>query len=88
MSEDLSQQAVEAKEAGIKEILKLLTNPEDLARMHELRTDYHNKLRACRQGISSVVQTQVEATRQGVALLDKGHRSVIKLRSSLDRINA
>ena len=88
MSVDLSQQASEAKELGIKEILKLLQTPEDLQRLHELRIDYGNKLKASQQGISSVVQTQVEATRQGVGLLDKGHRSVLKLRSCLDRINA
>jgi exocyst complex component 3 len=49
--------------------------------------DYQNKLKANKAGISSVVQTQVEATRQGVNLLDKAHRSILKLRSSLDRIN-
>ena len=85
---DLSHQAIEAKEQGIKEILKLLQTPDDLARLHELRTDYHNKLRASKQGVSSVVQTQVEATRQGVSLLEKAHRSVLKLRSSLDQITA
>lgn len=72
---DLSQQALEAKEQGIAEVLRLLSSPEDLKRLHELTVDYQNKLRANQQGISSVVQTQMEATRQGMGLLDKAHRS-------------
>ncbi|GAX84704.1 hypothetical protein CEUSTIGMA_g12126.t1 [Chlamydomonas eustigma] len=84
---DLSHQALEAKELGVSEVLKLLQKPEDLNRLHELTVDYQNKLKANKAGISSVVQTQVEATRQGVNLLDKAHRSILKLRSSLDRIN-
>jgi exocyst complex component 3 len=85
---DLSHQALEAKEQGINEVLRLLQQPEDLARLHELTVDYQNKLRANKAGISSVVQTQVEATRQGVGLLDKAHRCILKLRGSLDRINS
>lgn len=80
-------QAFEAKEAGIIEVLKLLQHPEDLSRLHELRADYTNKLRANKAGISSVVQSQVEAIRQGTNLVEKAYRSILKLRAALARIN-
>jgi hypothetical protein len=33
---DLSNQALEAKEQGVNEVLKLLQKPDDLNRLHEL----------------------------------------------------
>lgn len=87
MAVDLTNQASEAREQGLAEVFKLLSNPDDLSRLSEIRTDFHNKFKASKTGISSVVQSQIEATRLGVGLLDKAHRTVVKLCSNLDKIN-
>lgn len=36
-------QAKDAHAAGVSEIVALLQRPEDLARLPDLRADYHNK---------------------------------------------
>lgn len=81
-------QADEAREQGIEEVLKLLQLPDDLSRLPGLRTDYQNKYKATKAGISSVIQSQVEAIRWGVDLLERSHECIVKLRSKLDNINA
>lgn len=85
MAVDLSQQAVDAKEGGIAEVVKLLQQPEDLNRLPDLLLEYENKLRANKSTLSSVVQSQVEAARHGLELLDKSHRHIVKLRSCLEK---
>mmetsp|Transcript_30706 Transcript_30706/g.68015 ORF Transcript_30706/g.68015 Transcript_30706/m.68015 type:complete len:793 (+) Transcript_30706:137-2515(+) len=85
---DISSQAVEAKEQGIQEVLKLLQQPEDLARLSEIRHDYANKLKANRAAMSSVIQSQVDATRHGMDLLERSHKYAEKLRGSLHKIHA
>ena len=69
-------------------MLRLLQHPEDLSKLNEIHADYTKKLKASRTLVGGVVQQQVEGIRQGVDLVEMSHRSILKLRASLDRINA
>eukprot|EP00798_Chlamydomonas_sp_ICE-L_P031950 gene31949-33734_t len=73
-------QAQEARESGTQEVLKLLQQPEDLNRLQELRVEYDNKARIASGALSSIVQSQVEATRNGLELLERSQRHVMKLK--------
>ena len=80
-------QALAAQQAGRDEVVRLLQQPEDLARLPELLAEYESRLKTSKAAVSSLVQSQVEAARRGIELLDKSHRHVLKLRSCMDRIN-
>jgi len=67
--------------------VKLLQQPEDLAKLPELLLEYENRLNANNAAVSSLVQSQVEAARRGLELLDKSHRHVLKLRTCMDKIH-
>jgi exocyst complex component 3 len=84
---DLAEQAEEARQDGLMEVIKLLQSPEDLNRLHELRTDFSNKHKANKAGVSGVMQSQVEAIRMGVNLLDKAHRCIMRIGCNLEKIN-
>lgn len=52
-------QAVDAQEAGIAEVVALLQQPEDLARLPDLLLEYEGKRAANKAALSAVVQSQV-----------------------------
>ncbi len=79
-------QALAAREEGLAEVYRLLQQPEDLERLPDLIHEYENKVKANKQGLSALMQSQVEAVRAGLELLDKSHRHVLKLRACLDSI--
>lgn len=83
---DISELVVGAREAGIAEVVRLLQHHEDLEKLPELLVQYENKLNANKSAVSSLVQSQVEAARRGLELLDRSHRHVLKLRACMDQI--
>ena len=87
MSVDLAMQAAQARDEGIAEIAKLLQQPEDLAKLPDLLVEYTSKVKANAATISSLVQSQVEASRRGLDLVDRSNRHVLKLRGCLDKIH-
>ncbi|WIA31171.1 hypothetical protein OEZ86_001178 [Tetradesmus obliquus] len=98
---DLDQQGQEARDAGVSDVCRLLAAPEDLARLHQLRTEVSSKLASSRstlssttaaqvdaaRTLSSTTAAQVDAARYGLQLLDKSHRHIAKLRLCIDRID-
>ncbi len=53
------QQALEAKEAGIADVVRLLQQPEDLARLPQLRAEYDQRHRSNKAQLSATVQVGV-----------------------------
>lgn len=86
-SVNISEQAVEAREQGLLEVVRLLQQPEDLARLAALRAEYDQRHRHHKQQLSGTIQAQVEAARFGLELLDKSHRNIARLRAVIDRID-
>lgn len=84
---DIAQQALAAKEHGINEVVRLLQHPEDLSRLPDIRLEFENRARVAKTSLSSMVQSQVEATRLGMELLDRSHRHILKLQAALDQID-
>lgn len=80
-------QAVEAREAGINDVQRLLSAPEDLQRLEQLRAEIASKLSSARSALSSSAAAQIEAAKYGLQLLDKSHRHIAKLRVCIDRID-
>ena len=68
-------------------MVRLLQHPEDLSRLSDIRTEYENRARVAKSSLSSMVQSQVEATRLGMELLDRSHRHILKLQAALDQID-
>lgn len=84
---ELAEQASEAKEEGIAEVLRLLQHPQDLSRLADITAEFESRHRAAKAGLSAMVQTQIESTRLGMELLERSHRHVLKLTAALDRID-
>eukprot|EP00198_Chlamydomonas_reinhardtii_P014261 XP_001703598.1 component of the exocyst complex [Chlamydomonas reinhardtii] len=84
---DLAEQALSAKEQGLIEVIKLLQHPEDLSRLADITTEYESRHRSAKATLSAMVQSQVEATRLGMDLLERAHRHITKLQAALDRID-
>ncbi|EFJ41029.1 hypothetical protein VOLCADRAFT_119802, partial [Volvox carteri f. nagariensis] len=84
---DLAEQALSAKEQGIAEILRLLQHPEDLSRLADITAEYESRHRTAKATLSAMVQSQVEATRMGMDLLERAHRHIVKLQAALERID-
>ncbi|GLC43723.1 hypothetical protein PLESTM_001508500 [Pleodorina starrii] len=84
---DLAEQALAAKEQGIVEILRLLQHPDDLGRLADITAEYESRHRSAKATLSAMVQSQVEATRLGMDLLDRAHRHILKLQGALERID-
>lgn len=80
-------QALEAREAGIADVQRLLAAPEDLQRLEQLRAEVASKLSSARSALSSSAAAQVEAAKYGLQLLDKSHRHIAKLRLCIDKID-
>lgn len=83
----IDQQALESKDAGVQDVVRLLQQPEDLGRLFQLRAEYDSKYRSNKVQLTATVQSQVEAARYGLELLDKSHRHIAKLRVCIDKID-
>lgn len=66
---------------------RLLSAPEDLQRLEQLRAEIASKLSSARSALSSSAAAQIEAAKYGLQLLDKSHRHIAKLRVCIDRID-
>eukprot|EP00879_Flechtneria_rotunda_P016718 GHRR01017495.1.p1 GENE.GHRR01017495.1~~GHRR01017495.1.p1 ORF type:complete len:522 (+),score=162.17 GHRR01017495.1:359-1924(+) len=86
-AESIGQQALEAKEAGLADVARLLASPDDLARLVQLRAEVSSKLTSARSTLSSGAAAQIEAAKYGLQLLDKSHRHIAKLRQCIDKID-
>ncbi|GFR49228.1 hypothetical protein Agub_g11227 [Astrephomene gubernaculifera] len=84
---DLAEQALQAKEQGINEILRLLQRPEDLSRLADITAEYESRHRSAKATLSAMVQSQVESIRQGMDLLERARRHITKLQAALDKID-
>ncbi|KAG2492926.1 hypothetical protein HYH03_008836 [Edaphochlamys debaryana] len=84
---DLAEQALQAKEQGVVEILRLLQRPEDLARLADITAEYESRQKSAKATLSAMVQTQVESTSSGMDLLEKARRHIAKLQAALDKID-
>eukprot|EP00878_Enallax_costatus_P014740 GHUV01015423.1.p1 GENE.GHUV01015423.1~~GHUV01015423.1.p1 ORF type:complete len:364 (+),score=71.44 GHUV01015423.1:323-1414(+) len=84
---NISQQALEAREAGIADVQRLLAAPEDLQRLEHLRAEVASKLSSARSALSSSTAAQIDAAKYGLQLLDKSHRHIAKLRLCIDKID-
>lgn len=82
-----SQAVLEARSAAIEEVSKLLQAPEDLARVAALRAEYESKRASQKAQLTSLVQSHVEATRSGMEVLERGQKSVLKLRAAFEQID-
>jgi hypothetical protein len=56
-------QAAAAKAAGLAEACRLLQQPEDLARLHDLASEYTNKLKASKAALSALIASQASTQR-------------------------
>ncbi|KAI8463893.1 MAG: component of the exocyst complex [Monoraphidium minutum] len=84
---DIGLMALEAAEAGVGEVVRLLQTPEDLARLSQLRSDTEGRARANQAALGTALGAQVDAARYGLELLDKSHRHIAKLRTCIDDID-
>lgn len=82
-----SQAVLEARSAAIEEVSKLLQAPEDLARVPALRAEYESKRATQKAQLTSLVQSHVEATRSGMEVLERGQKSVLKLKAAFEQID-
>lgn len=80
-------QALEAREAGIADVQRLLAAQDDLQRLEQLRAEVSSKLSSARSALSSSTAAQIDAAKYGLQLLDKSHRHIAKLRLCIDKID-
>lgn len=82
-----SQLVLEAREAAIDEICRLLQDPEDLSRLPTLMAEYESKQTLHKAQLTGLVQSNVEATKSGIEVLGKGQKLVLKLRAGFEQID-
>eukprot|EP00803_Ostreobium_quekettii_P001056 evm.model.scf_1694.2 EVM.evm.TU.scf_1694.2 scf_1694:3751-7084(+) len=85
--ESASGLALEAREAAIQEVSRLLQHPEDLSRLPALRAEYRQKQAANKAQFTALVQSYVQATRSGIEVLDRSQGSVAKLKEQFEEID-
>eukprot|EP00245_Coleochaete_scutata_P006821 TRINITY_DN21604_c0_g1_i1.p1 TRINITY_DN21604_c0_g1~~TRINITY_DN21604_c0_g1_i1.p1 ORF type:complete len:745 (-),score=193.89 TRINITY_DN21604_c0_g1_i1:256-2490(-) len=79
--------AIEAKEAAVREVAKLLPLPDNLSNISVLRGEYLQRQQANDAQLSTSVMTQVEQARDGIKALDESQISIANLKSNFDLIN-
>jgi hypothetical protein len=88
MSTTLKEQEQSAAEQGIADVVALLQQPEDLARLPALVRDHEARRRAARSAVAAAAQARVDALGLGMGLLAKSHRHIARLRGVLSRIDS
>lgn len=73
---------IEAREAAVREVSKLLPLPESLASIASLRTEYASRLQVQDAQLSGGVMAQVEHARTGIQALGAAEKGVAQLRES------
>ncbi|KAJ4705272.1 Exocyst complex component SEC6 [Melia azedarach] len=79
MSEDLG---VEAKEAAVREVAKLLTLPEQLLFIGDLKADYIARQQANDAQLSTMVAEQIEQAQSGLKSLALSEKTINQLRNN------
>ncbi|KAJ4701194.1 Exocyst complex component SEC6 [Melia azedarach] len=79
MSEDLG---VEAKEAAVREVAKLLTLPEQLLFIGDLKADYIARQQANDGQLSTMVAEQIEQAQAGLKSLTLSEKTINQLRDN------
>ncbi|KAI3930703.1 hypothetical protein MKX01_037149 [Papaver californicum] len=83
MVEDLG---IEAKEAAVREVAKLLPLPELLASISSLKSDYITRQQANDVQLSTMVAEQVEQARAGLEALSLSQKTINNLRENFVNI--
>ncbi|GAB2297283.1 SNARE-binding exocyst subunit S6 [Dionaea muscipula] len=79
MVEDL---AVEAKEAAVREVAKLLPLPELLQSISSIKADYISRQQANDAQLSTMVAEQVEQAQAGLDSLSLSQKTITQLRDN------
>eukprot|EP00249_Psilotum_nudum_P022154 c28394_g1_i1 orf=59-2332(+) len=79
MMQDLG---IEAKEAAVREVAKLLPLPDSLANIASTRADYLQRQQANDAQLSTSVMTQVEQARAGIDALCASQKTIAQLREN------
>ncbi|XP_031260375.1 exocyst complex component SEC6 [Pistacia vera] len=79
MSEDLG---VEAKEAAVREVAKLLTLPELLQSITDMKADYIARQQANDAQLSTMVADQIEQAQSGLESLALSEKAITQLREN------
>ncbi|KAL2930828.1 Exocyst complex component SEC6 [Bienertia sinuspersici] len=79
MAEDLG---VEAREAAVREVAKLLPSPELLQSISSIKADYISRQQANDAQLSTMVAEQVEQAQSGLKSLSMSERTVNQLRGN------
>ncbi|KAI3978457.1 hypothetical protein MKX01_015632 [Papaver californicum] len=83
MVEDLG---IEAKEAAVREVAKLLPLPELLASISSIKSDYITRQQANDSQLSTMVAEQVEQARAGLEALSLSQKTINNLRENFVNI--
>ncbi|KAH7293859.1 hypothetical protein KP509_28G045700 [Ceratopteris richardii] len=78
---------VEAREAAVREVAKLLPSPSSLASISALRADYAQRLQANDAQLSTSVINQVEQARSGIDALNDSQITITQLRDNFALID-
>eukprot|EP01018_Ginkgo_biloba_P039554 Gb_09867 [translate_table: standard] len=73
---------VEAKEAAVREVAKLLPLPESLASIASIQADYALRQQANDAQLSTTVMTQVEQAQAGIEALSASQKTIQQLREN------
>ncbi|KAL3701708.1 hypothetical protein R1sor_019730 [Riccia sorocarpa] len=80
---------IEAKEAAVREVAKLLPLPDSLANINSIRSDYALRQQHNDSQLSTSVMTQVEHARAGIDVLSAAEATIANLRQNfvlIDRL--
>jgi exocyst complex component 3 len=78
---------IEAKEAAVREVAKLLPLPESLASITTIRADYALRQQHNDAQLSTSVMTQVEQARTGIDALQDSQMRINDLRENFELID-
>ncbi|KAJ7285414.1 hypothetical protein O6H91_Y335000 [Diphasiastrum complanatum] len=78
----LQDLGVEAKEAAVREVAKLLPLPDSLASIATIRADYASRQQANDGQLSTILMTQVEKAKSGIDALGKSQFTIAQLREN------
>ncbi|KAL2649958.1 hypothetical protein R1flu_018086 [Riccia fluitans] len=73
---------IEAKEAAVREVAKLLPLPDSLANINSIRSDYALRQQHNDAQLSTSVMTQVEHARAGIDVLSAAEATIANLRQN------
>ncbi|CAA7405804.1 unnamed protein product [Spirodela intermedia] len=73
---------IEAKEAAVREVAKLLTLPEHLANIASIKSDYLSRQQANDAQLSTMVAEQVELAQAGIESLGLSQKTINELRGN------